>query len=315
MAHAPVDLAGMRILVTGPTGQVALPVVAAYAQRAEVLALARFHREDDLTRIRELGAVPIRADLADPASLRAVPADVDYVLNFAVAKSGRWAVDLQANAEGIGELMMRVPRAKAVLHVSSAAVYAYGGHAPRREDAPLGDNHRALFPTYSISKIAAETMVRFCARRLGVPATIARLSVPYGDNGGWPFYHLVMMRQGVPITVHPERPNLYNLLHVDDYVDMIPRLLAAAAVEATTVNLGGSEATSIEEWCAYLGELTGCTPELRDDPEAFGSLCLDPERMHALVGPTRVAWRDGILRMVRALAPDALTPVYRDAAR
>src|SRR5690349_21009494 len=223
MALAPIDLSGTRILVTGPTGQVALPVVAAYARTAEVLALARFHRDEDAARMRALGAVPIAADLAEPASLRRIPADVDYVLNFAVAKSGRWTVDMQANAEGVGDLMMQLPRAKAVVHFSSGAVYAYGGHAARQEDAALGDNHRAMFPTYSISKIAAESVVRLCARRLGVPATIARLSVPYGDNGGWPFYHLIMMRQGVPIVVHPERPNLYNLLHVDDYLEKIPR--------------------------------------------------------------------------------------------
>jgi nucleoside-diphosphate-sugar epimerase len=255
--------------------------------------------------------VPIKADLAEPASLRQVPADIDYVLNFAVAKSGRWAVDLQANAEGIGDLMMQLPRAKAVVHFSSGAVYAYGGHAPRCEDSALGDNHRSLFPTYSISKIAAETVVRLCARRLGVPATIARLSVPYGDTGGWPFYHLIMMRQGIPITVHPERPNLYNLLHVDDYLEKIPRLLAAASVDTTTVNFGGSHATSIEEWCGHLQKLTGLVPTFQDDPEAFGSLCLDTERMHALLGPTRVDWRDGILRMVRRLAGDALKPEYR----
>jgi nucleoside-diphosphate-sugar epimerase len=311
MALAPIDLTGTKILITGPTGQVALPVVAAYAKIAEVFTLARFQREEDAERMRALGAVPIKADLADPASLRALPSDVDYVLNFAVAKSGRWGVDLRANAEGIGELMMQLPRAKAVVHFSSAAVYVTGDQAPRREDSTLGDNHRAIFPTYSISKIAAETVVRLCARRLGVPATIARLSVPYGDNGGWPFYHLVMMRNGAPIAVHPQRPNLYNLLHADDYVEKIPRLLATASVDTTTVNFGGSEATSIEDWCAYLQELTGLVPTFMEDPEAFGSLQLDTTRMHELIGPTRVAWRDGILRMIRQLAPDVLAPQYR----
>ena len=311
MTPEPIDLAGKRLLITGPTGQVALPVVAAYAKSAEVFALARFMREEDVAHVRGLGAVPIKADLAEPTSLRQVPADIDYVLNFAVAKSGTWAVDLRANAEGIGDLMMQLPSLRAVVHFSSAAVYAYGGHAPRREDSALGDNHRSMFPTYSVSKIAAETVVRLCARRLGVPATIARLSVPYGDNGGWPFYHLIMMRQGIPITVHPEGPNLYNLLHVDDYLEKIPRLLAAASVDTTTVNFGGSEPTSIEEWCSHLQELTGLVPTFHEDPEAFGSLCLDTERMHALIGPTRVDWRDGILRMVRHLAGDVLKPEHR----
>lgn len=311
MALTPIDLTGKRLLITGPTGQVARPVVAAYAKRAEVFALARFRREEDAAAMRALGAVPIAADFAEPASLRQVPANIDYILNFAVAKSGRWGLDLQANAEGIGELMMQVPGAKAVVHFSSAAVYAYAGTKALREDAALGDNHRSMFPTYSISKIAAETVVRLCARRLGMPATIARLSVPYGDNGGWPFYHLVMMRQESPIVIHPERPNRYNLLHVDDYVEKIPGLLAAASVETTTVNFGGSEPTSIEEWCAYLQELTGLVPIFKEDPETFGSLQLDTERMHALIGRTRVDWHAGILSMVRHLAPDALKPESR----
>jgi hypothetical protein len=76
MTPSGIDLAGTRLLVTGPTGQVAGPVVAAYAKTAEVFALARFHRDEDAARIRALGAVPIPAHLADPASLRAVPRDV-----------------------------------------------------------------------------------------------------------------------------------------------------------------------------------------------------------------------------------------------
>jgi nucleoside-diphosphate-sugar epimerase len=88
---------------------------------------------------------------------------------------------------------------KAFIHFSSAAVYQYAGAEPRKENSPLGDNHRHMFPTYSISKIAAETVARFTAKQFNIPLTIARLSVPYGDNGGWPFWHLLMMKEGIPI--------------------------------------------------------------------------------------------------------------------
>ena len=77
------------------------------------------------------------------------------------------------------------------------------------------------------------------------------------------------------------------------------------------MNFGGSEPTSIEEWCAYLQELTGIVPIFKEDPETFGSLELDTERMHSLIGPTHVDWHDGILSMVRHLAADALMPKYR----
>ncbi len=228
------------------------------------------------------------------------------MLNFAVVKSGDFDYDLAANGEGVGNLMVRCRAAKAFVHFSSTAVYAYAGHEPRAENAALGDNHRSMFPTYSISKIAAETVCRFVAHQQGIPTTIARLSVPYGDNGGWMYYHLLMMQQGVPIDVHPERPNSYNPLHVDDYLDKIPYLLAAATPEVTTVNFGGSQQASIEEWCAYLGELTGLEAKFRDNPQAFGSLCIDTARMHELIGETRVDWRDGVRSLVQHLAPDLL---------
>ena len=37
----------------------------------------------------------------------------------------------------------------------------------------------------------------------------------------------------------------------------LAELLAAATPEVTTTNFGGSEKTSIEQWCAYIAELTG----------------------------------------------------------
>ena len=306
MAVTPVELEGRKILITGPTGQVALPVVEHLAKNADVHALARFRKDEDVARVESLGATVIRADLADPASLEAVPEDFDYVLNFAVVKTGDFDYDLAANAEGVGNLMLRCRQATAFVHFSSTAVYEYAGQEPRREDSPLGDNHRVMFPTYSISKIAAETVCRFVAHQHGIPTTIARLSVPYGDNGGWMYFHLLIMQQGIPIDLHPEQPNYYNPLHVDDYLEKIPYLLGAASTEVTTLNFGGSQRASIEEWCAYMGELTGLEPVFQDNPKAFGSLCIDTDRMHELIGETRVDWRQGVRSQIEHLAPELL---------
>ncbi|MEM0955301.1 MAG: NAD(P)-dependent oxidoreductase [Pseudomonadota bacterium] len=302
----PVDLTDARILITGATGQVAVPAITALAKICDVTALARFSNADARSALEAQGVRCVAADLATPQGFSGVPADVDYVINFAVTKTGDFDYDLAANAEGLGLLMQHCRTAHAFLHFSSTAVYAYAGQAPRAEDAPLGDNHRMMFPTYSISKIAAESVARFSAQAFELPTTIARLSVPYGDNGGWPFYHLLMMKEGIPIDLHPEHPNQYNLLHSDDYIAKIPLLLAAATTNATVVNFGGSESTSIEDWCAYLTELTGIEPVFKDNPEAFGSLHIDTQRMHDLIGPTQVDWRDGIRRMVTALAPELL---------
>ncbi len=306
MPVTPVDLSNTKILITGPTGQVALPVVEHFAKIADVYALARFRKAEDRALIEGLGATVLQADLADADSLSAVPEDFDYVLNFAVVKSGDFDYDLAANAEGVGNLMTRCRKVKAFLHFSSTAVYEYGGQEPRAEDAPLGDNHRVMFPTYSISKIAAETVCRFVAHQQKIPTTIARLSVPYGDNGGWMYFHMLMMQQGIPIDLHPEKPNYYNPLHADDYIQKIPYLLGAATTDVTTTNFGGSQRVSIEEWCAYISELTGFEPVFQDNPKAFGSLCIDTGKMHSLIGETTVDWREGVRRQLQNLAPELL---------
>ncbi len=306
MAVKPVDLSGKKILITGPTGQVALPAVESLAAIADVTALARFSDEAGRKTIEAMGAKTVRADLADKATLASCPTDFDYVINFAVVKSGDFEYDLKANAEGVGNLMTHCKSVKAFLHFSSTAVYEYAGQEPREESAPLGDNHRVMFPTYSIAKIAAETVCRFVAHQHNIPTTIARLSVPYGDNGGWPYFHLLMMKEGIPIELHPDGPNVYNLLHSSDYIAKLPYLLAAASPEVTTTNFGGSQAVSIEEWCAYLSELSGFEPRFTENPKAFGSLQIDTSRMHELIGETGMDWKQGILSMVRSLSPELI---------
>jgi UDP-glucuronate 4-epimerase len=313
MAFEPVRLEGKKILITGATGMVSRPLVREYSKVGKVYAMARYARAEDRKAMEALGGIPIAADLADPATLSALPEDIDYVINCAVGRSNKFDRDFAANAEGVGYLMARCRGAKAFLHVSTTGVYEYLGHEPRKESDPLADNHRVMSATYSISKIAGERVCMFAARQFGIPATIARLCVPYGDNGGWPYFHLMMMKAGAPIEVHPERPNYYNLIHTDDYIEKIPRLLAAASPDATLTNFAGSPRVSIEEWCGYLSELTGLKPIFVDNPRAFGSLCTDLTRMQALVGDTKVDWRDGIRRMVEALAPELL--VERLAAR
>jgi UDP-glucuronate 4-epimerase len=191
---------GSKVLITGPTGQVASPIAQALAVDNEVWGIARFTNAAAREALEKSGVRCETVNLA-AGDFTGIPHDFDYVLNLAVAKSGNWEKDLAANAESVGLLMAHCRNAKAFLQCSSGAVYDPPDDEPRTESAALGDNHKPLFPTYSISKIAGEVVARTMARVLGVPTTIARLNVPYGDNGGWPFYHMEMMLAGIPIPV------------------------------------------------------------------------------------------------------------------
>lgn len=298
-------LDGAKVLVTGATGQVGLPVATRLAERNEVWAAARFSDPDARERLEAAGVRCVTADLGD-GRLDGVPSDADHVLHLAVSKDDDFDAALRDNGEATGLLMAHCRGARSFLHCSSTAVYQPRGHERLRETDPLGDNHRVLFETYSIAKIASEAVARTATRLHGLPTTIARLNVPYGDHGGWPWFHLLMMQHGMEIPVHADAPSLYNPIHEDDVVASLPALLDAASVPATIVNWGGDEQLSIEEWCADLGELTGLEPKLVPTRETLESVTPDLTRMHELgVRPT-VSWRDGMRRMVEARAPELL---------
>ncbi|MFN8626951.1 MAG: NAD(P)-dependent oxidoreductase [Candidatus Binatia bacterium] len=296
-------MANEKILIAGPASQVALPIARALAARNEVYGLARFSNPASRAALEAAGIRCLRADLAYD-SFAGIPDDFTYGLNFAVTRTGVFDDDLAGNAEGAARLMFHCRTVKAWLHCSSSAVYRYAGRHPLKESDPLGDSRRSFMPTYSICKIAAEAMARFAARQWNIPTTIARLNVPYGDNGGLPAMHLDWMLAGTPIALHPDTPSLRSLIHEDDYVAHIPKLLAIAAVPATTINWGGSEAVSVEGWCAYIERLTGVTARFTHTENAIGSIVLDLTRMHEHLGRTTVDWRDGIRRMIAARHPE-----------
>jgi UDP-glucuronate 4-epimerase len=296
-------LRGAKILITGPTGQVADPVARALAADNEVWGIARFTNAAARAGLEEAGVHCQTVNLAT-GDFTGLPTDFDYVLNLAVAKSGNWDKDLGANAESIGLLMAHCRGAKAFLHCSSAAVYDPPDDEPRTERSAGGDTHKPLFPTYSISKIAGEVVVRTMARALDVPAIIARLNVPYGDNGGWPFYHMEMTLGGIPIPVPPGDPARYNPIHEDDIIATLPKLLAAASVPATTVNWCGDQTVSLQEWCTYVGSLVGREPVFQESAQALRGNPTDVTRMHELVGGTTVDWQDGLRRMAAKFHPE-----------
>ena len=296
---------GFKILITGPTGQVANPIARALAADNEVWGIARFHDPAAREDLEQAGIRCQTINLAE-GDFTGIPSDFDYVINLAVAKSGRWEKDLAANAESVGLLMAHCADATAFLHCSSAAVYDPPDDEPRNERTALGDNHKSMLPTYSISKIAGEVVARSMARALGVPTTIARLNVPYGDNGGWPFHHMEMMLAGMPIPVPPGGPARYNPIHEDDVIAMLPKLLEVASVPAVTVNWCGEQTVSLQDWCTYIGELVGRVPAFEESGQALRGGPTDVTLMRELAGGTTVDWHDGISRMVTKFHPELL---------
>ena len=71
-------LTGKRILITGPTGQVARPLVAALAPVNEVFTLARFSKAEDRASIEALGAHTICRSSSKKMASRTLDRQAEY---------------------------------------------------------------------------------------------------------------------------------------------------------------------------------------------------------------------------------------------
>ena len=175
------------------------------------------------------------------------------------------------------------------------------------ETDPLGDVNSAMSPPYSMSKIAQEAVARTCARQFDLPVVIARMNASYGDNGGLPAYHLDAIMAGaaghhalgpVPVQPHPRGRHQRADRRAARRRERCRR---------TIVNWAGDEAVSVQEWCAYFGELTGRAAQV-DVVETPGTLrgsIASTERRLAITGPCTVTWREGLRRAYDARYGDA----------
>jgi nucleoside-diphosphate-sugar epimerase len=294
-------LHGEKILITGVTGKVAFPIARSLAPRNEVWGVARLRDAADGQKLDDAGiaAVPLDISLGDFSSL---PDDFTYVFHAAVDPGqGDWGPCMQTNAHNSGELLHHCRSAKGFVYCSTGSIYAYQGHRPLRETDGPGVPLRA---NYSFSKVAGEAVCTWVATRFEIPLTIIRICSTYGPLGGSPADRLELMLQGKPITLHPDAPNNYNPIYEDDYVELGIRAMEVARTPPVVVNWAGSETVSVEDYCAYMGELVGVEPTFEYSAGAHTPLWPDVTRMHEILGRTKIPWRDGFRRMVEARHPE-----------
>lgn len=292
-----------KILITGATGKIAFPLARALAKNNEVWGAARLKNPTDRDRLADAGITPVALDMST-GDFSALPDDFTYVFHAAVdTGGGEWARCADTNAQRSGDLLYHCRTAKGFVLCSTGSVYGYQGQRPLRESDPPGVPLRA---NYSFSKIAAEALCTWVAKQYGIPLTIIRICSTYGPEGGAPADRLEMMLAGNPIRLYPDKPNNYNPIYQDDYVELGIRAMEVADAPPIVVNWAGSETVSVEEYCAYMGELVGIEPTFDYTPDAHTPLWPDVTYMHEVLGSTKVPWREGFRRMIEARHPELL---------
>jgi UDP-glucuronate 4-epimerase len=294
-----------KILITGATGKIAFPIARALAQRNEVWGAARLRDPARRDRLQAAGITPVALDVST-GDFSALPDDFAYVFHAAVdTGQDDWPQCVDTNAQKSGELLYHCRGAKGFVFCSTGSVYGYQGQRPLRESDPPGVPLRA---NYSFSKIAAESVCTWIAKQYGIPLTIIRICSTYGPEGGAPADRLEMMLARKPIRLYPDKPNNYNPIYEDDYVELGIRAMEAADTPPVVVNWAGSETVSIEEYCTYMGELIGVEPIFEYTSDAHTPLWPDVTHMHEVLGRTNVPWREGFRRMIVARHPEIPLP-------
>lgn len=292
---------GEKVLITGASGTIGLPIARALVGRNEVWGVARLKAREDRDCLESAGIKPMALDVST-GDFSALPDDFTYVFHAAVDPgTGEWRRCVRTNAHNSAELLYHCRQAKGFVYCSTGSTYAYQGQRPLREDDPPGVPQRA---NYSFSKIAGEAACTWVSEHFGIPLTIIRICSTYGPQGGAPADRLEAMLQRKPIRLHPERPNNYNPIYEDDYVRLGVRAMEVADVPPVVVNWAGSQTVSIEEYCAYMGELIGIDPIFEYTTEAHTPLWPDVSYMHQVLGHATVDWRDGFRRMIMARHPE-----------
>ena len=289
-------LAGKRVLVTGASGIVALPVAVELAKDNEVFALARWSNPDQKQKVEAAGAKAVSFDLADP-DLSPLPKEVDVVINYAVLPPTFKNMAYDVNLGATGRLARRYRECEAFIHGITGSLYEYQGERALREDDPYGLHSGG--ENYAASKIGAEYMLRHLSEDYNLPVVMIRIFSFYGPRGGGVTQRVDQVLRGEPVSVYPGVKNWHTPLYEDDYVEKTIAAASIARVGAEVLNVGGSEVVTTQEYCQMAGEMVGKEPIFVENGKSW-PIWGDTGKMERLLGPSKVSVREGVRRIIES---------------
>ena len=289
-------LSGKRVLITGASGLVALPVAVELAKANEVFAVARYSDPAQKRKIEEAGAQAIAFDMAEE-DLSPLPKSVDVVINYAVLPPNFKNMAYDVNTGGTGRLARRYRDCEAFVHGSTGSLYEYQGERPLREDDPYGLHSAG--ENYAASKIGAEYLLKHLSVDYELPVTVVRIFSFYGPRGGGVTQRVDQVLRGEPVYVYPGVKNVHTPLYEDDYVEKTIAAAGIAKVGCEIINVGGSEAVTTQDYCRMAGEMVGKEPIFVEKGTSW-PIWADTTKMEKLLGPSKVSMREGVRRIIES---------------
>ncbi|HBX55144.1 NAD-dependent epimerase/dehydratase family protein [Pseudomonas sp. UBA2684] len=254
----------------------------------------------------------IEGDVADAGLVEQAVAGCSAVVHLAAVASVQASVDDPVSTHQsnfIGTLnvceAMRLHGVTRVLFASSAAVYGNNGEGLAiNEDTP-----KAPLTPYATDKLASEHYLDFYRRQHGLTPVIFRFFNIFGprQDPSSPYSGVISIftqraQQGLPISVFGDGEQTRDFFYIADLVQVLLQALFAPQVAAGALNVGWSQATSLNQLLSEIGSLFGGLPAVTYLPPRPGDIRhsrADNQRLRAgysLPAPTPI--REGLQRLL-----------------
>jgi nucleoside-diphosphate-sugar epimerase len=248
-------LHGKTILITGASGFLGGALTKHLAHDgSRVKALVR-----NLDRAASLRSLPnveiVQGDITDTDRLRTITHGCDIVFHAAAVLNGSLTVQRQINIEGTRHVMQAAIDAhvQRIVHVSSAGAYGFTLRSDITEDMPLDPGHAP----YSVTKAAAETVVRQLGDQHAVDYTIIRPGMIYGAGSTvWTATMFKIARRNPTIFLGNGSGSI-QAIHIDDVIDMLLILAEHPAASHQTFNCTPDPAPTWWEYLSAYAALAG----------------------------------------------------------
>jgi nucleoside-diphosphate-sugar epimerase len=240
----------MRVLFIGGTGNISASVSRLCVERGiDLVLLNRGTRAVAIP-----GARSIRANVADPAGMRAALAGLSWDA----------VVDWIAFSEEdvVRDIELFCGATKQFVFISTAAAYLKPAPEPViTENSPLANPHWE----YARKKIACEARLLRAHRDEGFPVTIVRPSHTYDTVipvpiGGWTEYTIVeRLKTGRRIIIHDHGTSRWTMTHAEDFAKGLVGLLGLEPAVGEAFHITSDEVLTWNQIFGALADAAGST--------------------------------------------------------
>lgn len=272
------------ILVTGGAGFIGSHLVDALLARGQAVRVL-----DNLSTGKR-GNLPmahpglqlIEADVADATQVRQALHGCSAVVHLAAVASVQASVEDPVSTHQsnfIGTLnvceAMRELGLRRLLFASSAAVYGQNGEGQAiAEDTPT-----APLTPYAVDKLASEHYLDFYRRQHGLEPVIFRFFNIFGprQDPSSPYSGVISIfteraLAGQPIRIFGDGEQTRDFVYVADLVRVLLQGLDMVVAPSGAVNVGHSQATSLNQLLAAIEQVLGGLPPVSHAPARSGDI-------------------------------------------